>query len=238
MAGLLVSAQGLVKRFGAKTAVNGLRLHVSTGEVVAVIGPNGAGKSTTLDLLLGLRRPDEGEVRYRWSEPRRRMGVQLQATPYFSGLSAIEHVRLFSSLYGARLSAAKAVELLQACGLGEAMHVEAGKLSGGQQKRLAIAIAIAHDPELIFLDEPTAALDPRARQEVRRLIRALARRGSGVVFTSHDMEEVEKTADRVVMIASGQAIAEGTPGELCQSHHVESLEKLYLKLTEPKGEAV
>lgn len=213
MPGLLVSAQGLVKRFGAKTAVNGIRLHVSMGEVVAVIGPNGAGKSTTLDLLLGLRRPDEGEVRYRWSEPRRRMGVQLQATPYFSGLSAIEHVRLFSSLYGARLSAAKAVELLQACGLGEAMHVEAGKLSGGQQKRLAIAIAIAHDPELIFLDEPTAALDPRARQEVRRLIRALARRGSGVVFTSHDMEEVEKTADRVVMIASGQAIAEGTPGE-------------------------
>jgi len=232
---VLVEATGLVKRYAAKTAVNGVQIRVSQGEIVAVIGPNGAGKSTTLDLLLGLRNADEGEVRYKWSEPRKHIGVQLQATPFFSGLTAKEHLKLFASLYGIRLSSARAEELLAACGLKEAGEAAAGKLSGGQQKRLAIAMAMAHDPELLFLDEPSAALDPRARQEVRSLLSALAERGTGIIFTSHDMEEVEKIAHRVVMIADGRAIAEGAPDALCREHGVAGLEALYLQLTDSKG---
>ncbi|MCI3927664.1 ABC transporter ATP-binding protein [Paenibacillus sp. TRM 82003] len=238
MGNALVEAIGLAKRYGkGKRAVDGVDLRVEAGEIVGVIGPNGAGKSTTLDLLLGLKRPDEGEVRYGWPEPRRRVGVQLQATPFFPGLSAAEHLKLFAALYGVRLSAARVRELLAGCGLSDAADVMAGRLSGGQQKRLAIAMALAHDPSLVFLDEPSAALDPRARQEIRSLLRETAARGTAVLFTSHDMEEVEKLADRIVMISAGRVIAAGAPSGLCAAHGVDGLEALYLKLTDEGANA-
>src|SRR5262249_49820161 len=180
----LLEAHDLVKRYGQRTAVDGVSLEVSPGEIVALIGPNGAGKSTTLEVILGLRAADGGKVAFWREDPRREIGIQLQATPFFRGLTAAENLRLFASFYGVRLTQAQIAAILERCGLVGAAHTEAAKLSGGQQKRLAIALALAHSPRLLFLDEPTAALDPRGRHEIRALIRSLASTGVAIVFTS------------------------------------------------------
>jgi ABC-2 type transport system ATP-binding protein len=230
----LFEAHNLVKRYGSRTAVDGVSLDVSSGEIVALIGPNGAGKSTTLEVILGLRAADGGRIMFWREAPQREIGIQLQATPFFRGLTAAENLRLFASFYGVRLTQAQIAAILERCGLTSAAGTEAAKLSGGQQKRLAIALALAHSPRLLFLDEPTAALDPRGRHEIRTLIRALASTGVAVVFTSHDMEEVGKLADRVVLIVAGRVRADGTPVELLAHFGVASLEDLYLDLTADK----
>lgn len=225
-----IRAEGLVKTYGGRRVVDGIDLAIHQGEVLAIIGPNGAGKSTTLDLLLGLRRPDAGSIRYWSSQPQRYIGVQLQSTPFFPGFSALENMRMFAAFYGIRLKDREMIELLRRCGLADCAKTDAARLSGGQQKRLAIAMTLAHDPKLLFLDEPTAALDPRARREVRELIHALAESGTSVVFTSHDMEEVHKLASRVVMICGGKIIAQGTPEALLTEYQAGSLEELYIEL--------
>lgn len=227
----LLETHGLVKRYGANVAVKGIDFSVGAGEVVAVIGPNGAGKSTMLEMILGLRTPDDGSIAFSFDHPQRQIGVQLQTTPFFRGLTAAENLILFANFYGVRLQHQEVTGILTQCGLADAARVEAARLSGGQQKRLAIAMTLAHRPRLIFLDEPTAALDPRARREIRELIRSLAGSGTSIVFTSHDMEEVGKLADRVVLIVEGRVCAEGTPAALLSSYSVNSLEELYLNLT-------
>jgi len=228
----LIEAQGLMKKYGERIVINGVNFSVSPGEVVAVIGPNGAGKSTLIDLVLGLRDPDEGKVVYWAADYRKHIGVQLQSTPFFPELTVLENLRLFASLYGIRLSQEQLEEVLEKCRLREVSRVYASRLSGGQQKRLAIAVTVIHRPKLIFLDEPTAALDPRARSEIRELIGDLARAGTAVVFTSHDMKEVSKLAHRVIFISHGKVLAEGSPEELLQAFGSESLESLYLQLTQ------
>jgi ABC-2 type transport system ATP-binding protein len=230
----LLEAHNLVKHYGHHTAVDGVNLDVSPGEVVALIGPNGAGKSTTLEIILGLRAADGGNVVFWRDDPRREIGIQLQATPFFRGLTAAENLQLFASFYGVRLSRTQIAALLERCDLAGAARTEAAKLSGGQRKRLAIALALTHSPRLLFLDEPTAALDPRARHDIRALIRSLASAGVAVVFTSHDMEEVGKLADRVVLIVAGHVRADGAPAELLARFGVASLEDLYLDLTADK----
>jgi ABC-2 type transport system ATP-binding protein len=227
----LIEARNLVKRYGDRVVVNDIDLIVSSGEVVALIGPNGAGKSTTLEMVLGLRMPDSGEVVFWCKDPLRQIGVQLQSTPFFRGLTVAENLTLFANFYGVHLSKQEVTELLERCGLTEVARTEASKLSGGQQKRLAIALTLSHQPRLIFLDEPTAALDPRARHEIRELIRSLANTGTTIVFTSHDMEEVGKLADRIVLVVEGRVRAEGKPANLLAEYHVSSLEELYLNLT-------
>jgi ABC-2 type transport system ATP-binding protein len=227
----LIEARNLVKRYGDRVVVNDIDLIVSSGEVVALIGPNGAGKSTTLEMVLGLRMPDSGEVVFWCKDPLRQIGVQLQSTPFFRGLTVAENLTLFANFYGVHLSKQEVTELLERCGLTEVARTEASKLSGGQQKRLAIALTLSHQPRLIFLDEPTAALDPRARHEIRELIRSLANTGTTIVFTSHDMEEVGKLADRIVLVVEGRVRAEGKPAHLLAEYHVDSLEELYLNLT-------
>ncbi|WP_042168632.1 ABC transporter ATP-binding protein [Paenibacillus gorillae] len=228
----LIEAHGLVKAYGKRTIVGGLDLTIGKGEVLAIIGPNGAGKSTVLDLLLGLRQPDSGRVTYWTRHPHRHIGLQLQSTPFFPGFNALENLRMFAAFYGMRMKDRQLLALLGKCGLGESAKTDASRLSGGQQKRLAIAMTLVHDPQLIFLDEPTAALDPRARREIRDLIGMLASSGTTVVFTSHDMEEVQKLATRIVMIQAGAIQASGTADELLSQHQVCSLEELYIKLTE------
>jgi ABC-2 type transport system ATP-binding protein len=227
----LLEVHHLVKRYGANTVVDGVSLEVASGEIVALIGPNGAGKSTTLEVILGLRAADGGEIVFWRADPQREIGVQLQSTPFFRGLTTAENLRIFASFYGARLTSAQIAALLERCDLAGAARTEAAKLSGGQQKRLAIALALAHDPRLLFLDEPTAALDPRARHDIRALIRTLAATGVAVVFTSHDMEEVGKLANRVVLIVAGRVRASGTPADLLAHFGAASLEDLYLDLT-------
>jgi ABC-2 type transport system ATP-binding protein len=228
----LLEAHGLVKRYGNRLAVDGIDLVVAPGEVVAIIGPNGAGKSTTLEMILGLRTPDSGEVVFWCDHPRRQVGVQLQTTPFLRGLTVAENLTLVAHFYGVRLTRQEVTALLERCGLAEAARKEAARLSSGQQKRLAIALALVHQPHLIFLDEPTAALDPRARREIRELVRTLASNGTAIVFTSHDMEEVGKLAHRLVLIVSGHVRAEGTPADLLARSGAGSLEDLYLNLTQ------
>ncbi|CAM3002869.1 ABC transporter ATP-binding protein [Paenibacillus sediminis] len=228
---MLVQANRLSKMYGSRTVVNHVDIQVKASEIVAIIGPNGAGKSTLIDMILGLRRPDEGQIEFWRKDYLSYVGVQLQATPFFPGLSAYENLRLFAALYKKKLDRQRGLELLRLCGLEDAANTEASKLSGGQQKRLAIAIATVHEPELVFLDEPTAALDPRARREIHEVIDRLASSGKSVVFTSHDMEEVHKLADKVIMIDKGRIIAEGTPVQLCEQYGVDHLEELYLNLT-------
>lgn len=229
---LLIEARGLMKRYGKRTTVQGVDVTVAPGEVVALVGPNGAGKSTTLEMILGLRQPDGGKVTYWTPDPRRQMGVQLQATPFFPGLTVMENLHLFAAFYQVRLAQEDAPRLLERCKLTEAAHIQASRLSGGQQKRLAIAIALVHQPRIVFLDEPTAALDPRARREIRNLIKELQATGTAVVFTSHDMEEVSKLADRIVLICDGKVVLAGAPADLLTKFDVTNLEELYLRVTE------
>jgi ABC-2 type transport system ATP-binding protein len=230
-----ITAKGLVKTYGKRQVVKGLDLEIKEGEVLAIIGPNGAGKSTTLDLILGLRRPDQGSVNYWISEPNRYIGLQLQSTPFFPGFTALENIRMFSAFYGLKVKDNLLLEHLKRCGLVDAARTDAQRLSGGQQKRLAIAMALVHQPKLIFLDEPTAALDPRARHEVRELIQSLAAGGTSIVFTSHDMEEVNKVANRIVLINDGRIQASGSPESLLNQYGMNNLEELYISLTDTRG---
>jgi ABC-2 type transport system ATP-binding protein len=230
--GVLLRAEGLSKRYKHRTAVKDVSIQVGQGEIVAVIGPNGAGKSTTLDMVLGLTKRDSGTVAFWREDYRGHVGVQLQSAPFFPALGALENLKLFASFYKIRLGKEEGLALLKLCGLSEAADTEASKLSGGEQKRLAIAVALVHHPKLVFLDEPSAALDPRSRREIHSLLGSLLGQGTSVVFTSHDMEEVHKLAHRVVMIHEGCVAAEGTPDRLCQDFGTESLEELYLQITE------
>lgn len=232
----LLEAHNLVKHYSGRTVVNNITLTVAPGEVVGVIGPNGAGKSTTLEMILSLRMPDSGNVTFWTDNPRRQIGVQLQTTPFFRGLTVAENLTLFANFYSVHLNKSQVHDILAQCGLAGAAKTEAAKLSGGQQKRLAIALTLAHQPRLIFLDEPTSALDPRARHEIRNLIRTLAANSTSIVFTSHDMEEVGKLADRIVLIVAGCIRAEGTVKDLLDRYSISSLEELYLKLTDEEEE--
>lgn len=228
---MFIQARDIQKAYKKKKVVKSIDLDIRAKEILAVIGPNGAGKSTTLEMLVGLRQADVGEISYWHDRYKERMGVQLQATAFFSGLTASENVKLFGAFYKKVLTNKQVENILAMYGLFDAKNVEAVNLSGGQQKRLAIAIAVIHNPELLFLDEPTAALDPHSRQEIHELIRQLYLKGTTIVFTSHDMDEVDKLATRVVMIDDGCIIAEGKPEDLCKMHQVSRLEELYLKLT-------
>lgn len=229
---LLIEAKGLTKKFKDREVVKGIDLEVQKGEVLALIGTNGAGKSTTLSMLLGILKPDGGLVS-RWKENFKAFtGVQLQSTPFFEGYTAEENLELFSALYNRKLSKAAIQNILDECGLREAKKTPAVRLSLGQQKRLAIAVTTVHNPELVILDEPTAGLDPRARHEIRNMINQLAEKGVTVVFSSHDMEEVARIADRIILMHEGRIVADGTPENLLEIHDAENLEELYLQLTE------
>lgn len=228
---MFIQAINIKKSYNKRKIVKSITLDVRQNEILAVIGPNGAGKSTIMEMLIGLRKADTGEINYWLDAYKEKMGVQLQAAPFFVGLSAFENLKLFAAFYKKKLTGEQVNEVLQLCGLYDSRLIDASKLSGGQQKRLAISIALIHDPELIFLDEPTAALDPRARQEIHALIRQLHHQGKTVVFTSHDLDEVDKLATRVIMIDQGEILAEGHTRQLCEAHNVSTLEQLYLQLT-------
>jgi ABC-2 type transport system ATP-binding protein len=213
-----VEVVDLVKRYGDKTAVNGLHLTVPVGSVTAVLGPNGAGKTTTVETCEGYRRPDAGTVRVLGLDPwrdaralRPRVGVMLQDGGVYPGVKAFEMLRHVASLHAHPL----AVDLLaERLGLGSAGRTPYRRLSGGQKQRLSLALAVVGRPELVFLDEPTAGLDPQARRATWELLEDLRRDGVSVVLTTHYMDEAEKLADCVVIVDHGQAIASGTPREL------------------------
>lgn len=228
----LMEAKGIRKQFNNREVVKGIDIEIRQGEVLALIGTNGAGKSTTLAMLLGILQPDGGTIT-RWREDyRAHIGVQLQSTPFFEGYTAEENLRLFAALYNIKINKEQIQTKLKECNLYEARKTLASRLSGGQQKRLAIAVTTLHHPDFIVLDEPAAGLDPRARHEVRNMIRQLAENKVTVLFSSHDMEEVSRIADRLILMHEGQIVAQGQPESLLQQYHAENLEDLYLELTD------
>ncbi|MGO9162218.1 MAG: ABC transporter ATP-binding protein [Streptosporangiaceae bacterium] len=214
-----ISARELRKSYGSLRAVDGVSLQVEQGEFVAILGPNGAGKTTTLEIIEGLRQPDGGEVTVLGLRPWPRnprllpkIGVQLQASSYFERLTAREQIHTFASLYG--VPGRRADEMLGLVGLADQAGTRTEKLSGGQAQRLSIACALVHDPQVLFLDEPTGALDPQARRNLWDLLRAANAQGRTVVLTTHHMDEAEALCDRVAIMDHGRILQVGPPAAL------------------------
>ena len=214
-----ISVTDLRKAYGDVAAVDGVSFEVTRGEFFGILGPNGAGKTTTLEIIEGLRKPDSGDVTVlglpAW--PRNdqllpRIGVQLQASSFFERLTAREQIRTFASLYG--VPAKNADDMLTTVGLTEQGGLRTEKLSGGQAQRLSIACALVHDPELLFLDEPTGALDPQARRNLWDLLRQISKSGRTVVLTTHHMDEAELLCDRVAIMDHGKILKAGPPAAL------------------------
>jgi ABC-2 type transport system ATP-binding protein len=199
--------------------VGGISFVVEQGEFFGILGPNGAGKTTTLEILEGLREPDDGELSVLGLRPwprnpalLPRIGVQLQSSSFFERLTTREQIRTFASLYG--VSARRADEMLGVVGLDEQAETKTEKLSGGQAQRLSIACALVHDPELVFMDEPTGALDPAARRNLWDVLRRINADGRTVVLTTHHMDEAETLCDRVAIMDHGQILRLGAPAAL------------------------
>ncbi len=214
-----VRAHALVKSYGDVVAVDGVSFEVPEGEVFGILGPNGAGKTTTLEMVEGLRRPDSGaaELLGHPSWPRdtallRRIGVQLQASAFFERLTAREQLHTFAALYD--VPRTQADEWLERVGLTEKAGTRTENLSGGQKQRLALACSLVHDPELVFLDEPTAALDPQARRNLWDLLSGLNESGRTVVLTTHYLDEAEQLCDRVAIMDGGTILQLDTPAAL------------------------
>lgn len=213
-----IEVSGLVVRYGPVVAVDHLDLSVEAGEVVTLLGPNGAGKTSTVEVLEGYRRREGGVVRVLGLDPRAdhralsaRIGVMLQRGGVYPGMSAIEALRLFAAYYE---SAEDPDLLLARVGLAEVARTPWRRLSGGQQQRLSLALALVGRPSVAFLDEPTAGVDPEGRLTIRRVVGDLRSAGAAVLLTTHELEEAERLADRVVIIDHGRVVAAGTLAEL------------------------
>ncbi|MYV40458.1 ATP-binding cassette domain-containing protein [Streptomyces sp. SID1328] len=218
----VVALDGVSKRYGEVTALDGVCLEVRRGEFFGILGPNGAGKTTLVEIVEGMREADSGAVtvfgRSPW--PRdiallARIGVQTQASAFFARLTAAEHLRTVAALYGMAPEAAKTA--LERVGLTEKANARIDHLSGGQRQRLAVATALLNEPELIFLDEPTAALDPEARRELWELLRSLRSEGRTIICTTHYLDEAEALCDRVAIIAGGRVVALDSPRSLIRA---------------------
>ena len=217
-----IEVRGLVKEYGPVRAVRGISFAVPEGSVFAFLGPNGAGKTTTTEILEGLRRPYQGEVRVLgrdpWTEGRAlhfETGVIPQDFHFFEKITAREAVEYYSALFHVR---PKADDLLARVALTDKADARFDTLSGGQKQKLGLALALVNDPRICFLDEPTTGLDPHARRAIWEVIRKLREEGRTVFLTTHYLEEAQLLADRVAIIHRGQIIAEGSPGEIIQAH--------------------
>lgn len=214
----VISVRGLKKRYGALAAVQGVDLDVLGGECFGLLGPNGAGKTSIIEILSGLRPRSEGEVTVLGLDPERaserlrdRIGVCLQATNLPDRIKVREAIELFASFYSRSTDASTLLERLELQGKAGAYFQH---LSGGQKQRLALALALVNEPEILFLDEPTAGLDPQARRAIHEVIRGARQEGRTVVLTTHYIEEAERLCDRVAIVDGGRVIALGTPDEL------------------------
>jgi ABC-2 type transport system ATP-binding protein len=213
-----VAVSGLQKAYDGVEAVRGIDFEIRTGEVFGLLGPNGAGKTTTVEMLVGYRRRDAGDVRVLGSDPadadaawRGRIGVVPQTGDLFPNLTAIEHLELFAGYYRRPRPPR---EVLALVGLEEKAKAKTRTLSGGQKRRLDFGVALVGDPELIFLDEPTTGFDPGARRAAWETIRSLRSLGKTILLTTHYIEEAHRLADRVAVLRRGEIVASGTPAEL------------------------
>ena len=214
----VISIRGLRKGYGDVEAVRGIDLEVRRGEVFAFLGPNGAGKTTTVEILEGYRKRDVGELSVLGEDPQRgdrewreRIGIVLQSGRLEPYLTVAESLALYAGYYRAPRPVA---EVIEAVGLAGKADERAGRLSGGQQRRLDVGMALVGDPELLFLDEPTTGFDPEARRAAWEVIAGLRELGKTVFLTTHYMDEAQRLADRVAIIAGGEIVARGTPADL------------------------
>lgn len=211
----VIEVRGLTKRYGDTIAVDGIDLTVWQSEIFALLGPNGAGKTTTLEMLEGYRRPDAGTISVLGQDPARagldwraRIGLVLQASKLPEELTVSELVSRYAGYYPHPRDVDETIELV---GLSGKRKARAGQLSGGQQRRLDVAIALVGDPDLVFLDEPTTGFDPAARRQAWSMVENLRTLGKSVLLTTHYMDEAEELADRLAVIVAGRVVAEGTP---------------------------
>jgi ABC-2 type transport system ATP-binding protein len=214
----VIRVRGLHKRYGEHEAVRGIDLEIRRGEIFAFLGPNGAGKTTTVEILEGFRQASGGSIEVLGQDPwqapgswRARLGIVLQESGAEPGLTVRECVALYAGYYPAPRKIDETIALV---GLGPQAGERATALSGGQRRRLDVALALIGDPELIFLDEPTTGFDPSARRAAWEVIDGLRRLGKTIFLTTHYMEEAERLADRIAVIAAGRIVAEGTPQTL------------------------
>ena len=206
-----LEARSLSKRFGDRVALRELSFELAAGEILAVIGPNGAGKTTLLSLLAGAASASSGEVIAREGE---RIGWVPQHTALYSKLSVLENLRLFARLERVDEPEAAVSRMLEQTGLRERAHEQLGRLSGGNRQRVNIAIGLLAQPAVVLLDEPSAALDPRQRERLWQFIDARAQAGTSIIFATHNIGEAERYAGRVLVLADGELLFSGSPGDL------------------------
>ncbi|SDF57099.1 ABC-2 type transport system ATP-binding protein [Massilia sp. PDC64] len=245
MTDALLRVEGLVKSYGTRRAVDGVSFHVRAGQTVGLLGPNGAGKSTTVSMLCGLLRPDAGQVLLDGqpvttgaSSVKRRIGLVPQDLALYEDLSAHENLRLFGALYGLKGKALdeRIARVLGLVNLVDRARDKPATFSGGMKRRLNIAAALLHDPDLLILDEPTVGVDPQSRNAIFDTLEALQAQGRSLIYTSHYMEEVERLADHIVIIDHGKVLADDSPAAL--HRRLASKALLRVELAEPAAPAL
>ncbi|MDP1643989.1 MAG: ATP-binding cassette domain-containing protein [Thiobacillus sp.] len=232
----MLKVRGLTKRYGDTDVVHGLDLTVRRGECFGLLGPNGAGKTTTLRLLLGLIEPDSGSIELAGiavpqhaREARMKVGVVPQLDNLDPDFSVRENLLAYGRYFGMDKAAiaARVPELLEFAGLASKADAQIAQLSGGMKRRLTLARALVHDPDILFLDEPTTGLDPQARHLIWQGLRRLLNAGKTIVLTTHFMDEAERLADRLVILDHGRVVAEGAPRALIESHIEPAVVEVY-----------
>ena len=240
MAESTITIQSLNKKFEDKTALDNLSLEVAKGELFGLLGPNGAGKTTTINILCGLVKPTSGsakvcgyDVQKETQKVKELIGVCPQETAIYPYLTGAENLELLGNLYGMnrKIFKERSNMLFAKLGLKEDAKRLAAKYSGGMKRRLSLALALTHDPQVLFLDEPTVAMDPQSRHAVWDFIKDQKIQGKTIILTTHYMEEAEELCDRVGIIDHGKLIALGIPEELIAESQVKNLEELFIKLT-------
>jgi ABC-2 type transport system ATP-binding protein len=236
MAGEVLSVTNLRKTYGTVTAVDSVSFEVRRNEIVGLLGPNGAGKTTIINMILGVLQPSEGTIRIEGIDIAKRRRQALERTnfaavyaPLPGNLTVAQNLRIFGMIYGVKKLAQRIDRLIQEFDLTQFRDTRCGVLSSGEQTRVSLAKAMLNEPNLLLLDEPTASLDPATAVGIRAKIQDLARRGTGgVLWTSHNMYEVEDVCDRVLFLAHGKILLEGDPKTLPAAHGKANLEELFI----------
>jgi ABC-2 type transport system ATP-binding protein len=236
VAGMMLKVEGLTRRYGARVAVGGISFQINRGECVGLLGPNGAGKTSTLAMLSGIAVPDAGAIRFDVQTAaaqaiKQCVGLVPQDLALFDEISAWANLQLFGGLYGlpARLLRDRADAALELVGLADRRNDLVKTFSGGMKRRLNIAGALLHDPELVLLDEPTVGVDPQSRNAIFENLEALKRRGKTLLYTTHYMEEAERLCERVLIMDQGRILADDSVASLKATHG--NLEQAFLRLT-------